>query len=284
AGAHSRYLHLRLIVCYSCTASAHNLVVLVVITLSATISQTFGISKTKSNNMASLGQLQKNSSSQLIRFTTHVPHRQACRSVRRPVLAVHAQQQQEQEQQQVQERSGPTGLNVGKYRPTSPAGWAEMAAVLRQANVKVVAPQELPWLKERGAVLIDIRPGESYAEGHLPGAANASFYQPIQGWTPWQVARRAGYALFGISQGTEANPHFLAEVRELVADPGSTPVVLYCNLGGSLEPTKNDKNGQQTRSMVAAYELVKGGFRNVSVLKGGYADWIAKDREIEVFE
>ncbi|GIL48209.1 hypothetical protein Vafri_4893 [Volvox africanus] len=234
--------------------------------------------------MASLGKWQQISPKQLTRSTTHVPHRQASRCLRRPVLAAQAQQKQEQEQQEVQQRSGPTGLNVGKFRPTSPAGWAEMAAVLRQANVKVVAPQELPWLKERGAVLLDIRPGESYAEGHLPGAANASFYQPIQGWTPWQVARRAGYALFGISQGTEANPNFLAEVRELVADPGATPVVLYCNLGGSLEPTKNDKNGQQTRSMVAAHELVKDGFKNVCVLKGGYADWVAKDREIEVFD
>ncbi|GLC59643.1 hypothetical protein PLESTB_001517300 [Pleodorina starrii] len=215
---------------------------------------------------------------------SHVPCPPRCIYARRPVLAVRAEQQQQEQEVAASQRSGPTGLNVGKYRPTSPAGWAEMAAALRQANVKVVAPQELPWLKEKGAVLLDIRPVESYGEGHLPGATSVSFYQPIQGWTPWQIARRAGYALFGISQGTEANPNFLSEVRQLVADPESTPVVLYCNLGGSLEPTKNDRNGQQTRSMVAAYELIQGGFKNVSVLKGGYLDWVANDREIEIFE
>ncbi|KXZ41689.1 hypothetical protein GPECTOR_319g23 [Gonium pectorale] len=150
--------------------------------------------------------------------------------------------------------------------------------------VRVVAPQELAWLRDKGAVLLDIRPEESYVQGHLPGALHVSFYQPIAGWTPWQVARRVGYAMFGISQGTEANPNFLEEVSELVSDPASTPVVLYCNLGGSLEPTKTDPNGQQTRSMVAAYELAQAGFKALHVLKGGYNDWVANDRDIEVIE
>jgi hypothetical protein len=35
------------------------------------------------------------------------------------------------------------------------------------------------------------------------------------GWTPWQVARRAGFVLFGVLNGTEANPNFLQEVEEL---------------------------------------------------------------------
>ncbi|GFR46335.1 hypothetical protein Agub_g7905 [Astrephomene gubernaculifera] len=206
---------------------------------------------------------------------------------RATTISVLAQQQQDPQpltQTSSQLRSGPTGLNVGQHRPTSPAGWAEMAAALRQANVRMVAPQELSWLSEKGAVLLDIRPAENYQEGHLPGAVNVPFYQPIQGWTPWQVARRMGYALFGIAHGTEVNPNFMADVSKLVADPASTPVVLYCSLGGSLEPTNNDKNGQQTRSMVAAYGLTQAGFKALHILKGGYFDWIANDREIEIFE
>ncbi|PNH10969.1 Rhodanese-like domain-containing protein 14, chloroplastic [Tetrabaena socialis] len=199
-------------------------------------------------------------------------------------LAPRAQQEQPQSAQQQQERSGPSGLNVGRFRPTSSQGWADMATALRQANVRVVAPQELPWVKEKGAVLVDIRPAASYSDGHLVGAASVPFYRQIEGWTPWKVARRVGYAMFGIAQGTEPNPDFIAEITGLVADPESTPVVVYCNLGGSLEQTKNDKNGQQTRSMIAAYELVQRGFKNVQVLKGGYFEWVANEREIETFE
>lgn len=42
------------------------------------------------------------------------------------------------------------------------------------------------------------------------------------------------------------------ELFELVPEPATTPVVIYCNFGGSLEPTKNDKNGQQVWSPVTA--------------------------------
>ncbi|KAG2441611.1 hypothetical protein HXX76_003231 [Chlamydomonas incerta] len=212
-------------------------------------------------------------------------------AVSRMAVVVRAQQQQQQQQGAASTSTpaelkgeGPTGLNVGRFRPTSPGGWAEMAAALREANLKILAPQELPWVKEKGAVIVDIRPEESYMEGHLPDAVNVPFYQPIQGWTPWQVARRVGYAMFGISQGTEVNPKFLSELFERVPEPATTPVVVYCNMGGSLEPTKNDRNGQQTRSMVAAFALISSGFKNVSVLKGGYFDWTAQGRDIEMFE
>lgn len=225
------------------------------------------------------------------------------RSCRQPLLqplcAQPQQQQQESQPQQPQQpqqpaaqepvaapgtRSGPTGLNVkGKYRPTSPGGWAEMSNTLREAGLRMVAPQEVPWQKEKGAVVVDIRPAESYKEGHVPDSVNVPFYQQIQGWTPWQVARRVGYAFFGVSQGTEPNPNFIAEVRNLVT-PETGSIIVYCNLGGSLEPTDINRNGTQTRSMVAAYELIQAGFKNVSVLKGGYSEWVNNGREVEVIE
>ncbi|KAG2499594.1 hypothetical protein HYH03_002535 [Edaphochlamys debaryana] len=197
---------------------------------------------------------------------------------RRIRLAVRAEQQQPGP---VGSRSGPTGLNVASMRPTSPGAWAIMSAALREANLRMLAPQELPWVKEKGAIVVDVRPEDSFAEGHLPGASNVPFYRSIDGWTPWQMARRVGFALFGVAKGTEPNPNFVSDVRSLVADPATTPVVLYCNMGGSLEPTKNDRNGQQTRSMIAAYELVQAGFKAVHVLKGGFGEWNSNGREVE---
>ena len=48
-----------------------------------------------------------------------------------------------------------------------------------------------------------------------------------------QIARRATFAFFGILNGTEYNPEFVAEVQAAVPRKGS-PVVLYCAIGGTL--------------------------------------------------
>jgi hypothetical protein len=68
-----------------------------------------------------------------------------------------------------------------------------------------------------------------------------------------------------------------AEV-EAVADR-STGVVLCCNLGGSLEAPSPTTPGIQSRSLMAAYELVKHGYAKVRILKGGVNNWrdIGKD-------
>lgn len=65
---------------------------------------------------------------------------------RMPVV-VRAQQQQQQQEPaatsattELGKGEGPTGLNVGRFRPTSPGGWAEMATALRQANVSSQLP------------------------------------------------------------------------------------------------------------------------------------------------
>ncbi|KAG2451946.1 hypothetical protein HYH02_003720 [Chlamydomonas schloesseri] len=95
--------------------------------------------------------------------------RRVCPTASRRTVVVRAQQQQEAATTATSaapelKGDGPTGLNVGRFRPTSPGGWAEMATALREANLKVLAPQELPWVKEKGAVIVDIRPEESYME------------------------------------------------------------------------------------------------------------------------
>lgn len=110
--------------------------------------------------------------------------------------------------------------------------------------------------------LIDVRPAGLYAQGRLDGAANVEYYRPIQGWSPWQVARRIGYAAFGVLNGTEVNPDFAAEVAAAVGGDKSRPVLLYCSQGGALEGGSAGaaKRGFQTR-WVWGCALLGGGGR-----------------------
>jgi rhodanese-related sulfurtransferase len=44
-----------------------------------------------------------------------------------------------------------------------------------------VSPQELMFAAERGVPVIDVRPIEDYAEGHIKGSISVQFYRQIEG-------------------------------------------------------------------------------------------------------
>lgn len=48
-----------------------------------------------------------------------------------------------------------------------------------------------------------------FLKGHPPGAINVEMYRLIREWTAWDIARRLGFAFFGIFSGTEENPEFI---------------------------------------------------------------------------
>ena len=199
------------------------------------------------------------------------------------------------------------------HRPTSPAGWEAMRTRLREAGVAMVAPQELAPMVARGAVLVDVRPREDHSRRRIPGAASAPIYRLIDGWSPEQLARRVGFALFGVFQGTEVNPNFVDELKAALgeggagAGAGATPrVILYCSQGGSIDAVgaaasaaaagpvgggagggARGKRGWQSRSLIAAYALVSaapeefGKGAAVGVLRGGFSEWARGGREVE---
>jgi rhodanese-related sulfurtransferase len=164
------------------------------------------------------------------------------------------------------------------FRPTSRGGWAVISNVLKDKCVRFSAPQEVVFARNDGLPLLDIRPNTQFKHGFIEGSKNVQFYRPIEGWDLWKVARRANFALF-MTEGTEPNPEFLDEVRELVPD-NRTPVTLMCNLGGHLDDYGPSPNGMQTRSLMAAYELLNAGYSDVRVLKGGIHEWSRQEREL----
>ena len=176
--------------------------------------------------------------------------------------------------------AGASGYAVGGgLRPTSPKAWEIIATELRQKKLTFASAADVK--KKRNAIVVDIRPKVEYDEAHVPGAVNVEFFQLIDGWDPLKIARRAVYAFFGILNGTEFNPNFFDEFEEAVQGDKRKEVIVYCNIGGTLEPWANSEFGRQSRSLTAAYELIRSGYTKVRVLDGGMATWIKDGEEYE---
>jgi rhodanese-related sulfurtransferase len=175
---------------------------------------------------------------------------------------------------------------------------------LKSRGLKFLTVQEVAKsTNKNNIVIIDVRPKEDYVKGHIPGAMSAEYYRLIQGWDFNSAIRRAGFAFFGILNGTEGNPNFVDDVRDAIQQQGSSSgsgggiggffggggsnkkVVLVCTLGGSLEPYGPSEFGQQTRSLMAAYALYEAGVvKEVCVLKGGFSEWCRGKMDIEIEE
>eukprot|EP00878_Enallax_costatus_P019678 GHUV01020763.1.p1 GENE.GHUV01020763.1~~GHUV01020763.1.p1 ORF type:complete len:190 (+),score=53.23 GHUV01020763.1:371-940(+) len=128
--------------------------------------------------------------------------------------------------------------------------------------------------KSGGAVLVDVRLGNKYESAHAAGSLSIPLYNPIQNWDLASTIRRAGFAFFGI-YGTELNTNFADDVLSRI--PKGKQIILMCENGGTLENKSGTKYGFQSRSLKAIYFLQQAGFRNVSYVKGGIAQW-ARDK------
>ncbi|PNS99736.1 hypothetical protein POPTR_015G008000v4 [Populus trichocarpa] len=171
----------------------------------------------------------------------------------------------------------PRGLRVfnAATKPAkSPAeeDWKTKREVLLQKKVRSVDVKEaLRLQKENNFVILDVRPEAEFKEAHPPGAINVQVYRLIKEWTAWDIARRAAFAFFGIFAGTEENPEFMQTVESKIDK--SAKIIVACSAGGTMRPSQNLPEGQQSRSLIAAYLLVLNGYTNVFHLEGGLYKW-----------
>ncbi|CAO2838571.1 unnamed protein product [Amaranthus hypochondriacus] len=178
-------------------------------------------------------------------------------------------------------RCSPVGLSI-RNAATKPAKspaeeeWKVKREVLLKNKVRSVDPKEaLRLQKENNFVILDVRPEAEFKGGHPPGAINVQVYRLIKEWTAWDIARRAAFAFFGIFSGTEENPNFLQEVESKIDK--NAKIIVACSSGGTMKPTQNLPEGQQSRSLIAAYLLVLNGYKNVFHLEGGLYNWFKED-------
>ncbi|KAJ1693160.1 hypothetical protein LUZ63_009858 [Rhynchospora breviuscula] len=150
--------------------------------------------------------------------------------------------------------------------------WKVKRQVLLEKRVRSVDVKEAFRLQnENNFVILDVRPEAEYNEAHPPGAINVQIYRLIKEWTAWDIARRAAFAFFGIFSGTEENPEFMQIVESKLSKDAK--IIVACSTGGTMKPTMNLPDGQQSRSLIAAYLLVLNGYKNVYHLEGGLYNW-----------
>ncbi|KAL9288349.1 Rhodanese-like domain-containing protein 14 [Arabidopsis thaliana] len=166
-------------------------------------------------------------------------------------------------------------------KPAKPAG---IQLVERERScVRSVDVKEAQRLqKENNFVILDVRPEAEYKAGHPPGAINVEMYRLIREWTAWDIARRLGFAFFGIFSGTEENPEFIQSVEAKLDKEAK--IIVACSSAGTMKPTQNLPEGQQSRSLIAAYLLVLNGYKNVFHLEGGIYTWGKEGLPVETIE
>ncbi|KAL6123041.1 hypothetical protein ACLB2K_075564 [Fragaria x ananassa] len=158
--------------------------------------------------------------------------------------------------------------------------WKIKRELLLQKKVRSVdAKEALRLQKENNFVILDVRPVKEFKEAHPPNAVNVQIYRLIKEWTAWDIARRAAFAFFGIFAGTEENPEFIQTVESKI-DKGAK-IIVACAAGGTMRPTQNLPEGQQSRSLIAAYLLVLNGYTNVFHLEGGLYSWFKEGLPVE---
>lgn len=175
----------------------------------------------------------------------------------------------------------PSGLRI-RSAATKPAKspveeeWKTKRELLLEKRVRSVDVKEAFRLQnENNFVILDVRPEAEFKEAHPPGAVNVQIFRLIKEWTAWDIARRAAFAFFGIFAGTEENPEFIESVTSKLDK--SSKIIVACSTGGTMKPSMNLPEGQQSRSLIAAYLLVLNGYTNVYHLEGGLYTWFKQD-------
>ncbi|KAM7273338.1 hypothetical protein ACFE04_028002 [Oxalis oulophora] len=161
--------------------------------------------------------------------------------------------------------------------------WKVKRQLLVEKKVRGVdANEALRLQKENNFVILDVRPIAEFKQAHPEGAINVQVYRLIKEWTAWDITRRIAFAFFGIFEGTEENPEFMQSVESQLNKDAK--IIVACASGGRIKPTQNFPEGQQSRSLIAAYLLVLNGYENVYHLEGGLYSWFKQELPIDSIE
>jgi len=135
-----------------------------------------------------------------------------------------------------------------------------------------------------GWVLLDVSPAEDYDEFHPAGAVSVPSVRFGGGGSDGNALRSAlrsvAFASLAVRPAEDVpSAEFRAAAAAALAG-GAKGAILACAAGGTLRPTTNFPDGQASRSLMAARELLgleagAKGTLPVAHLQGGISAWVA---------
>jgi rhodanese-related sulfurtransferase len=139
-------------------------------------------------------------------------------------------------------------LGAAVFAFSLPASAAETPASL--SGVTLVSAERAKALAESGAVVIDTRAANEYAEQHIKGAKSVPYRE-----------KSVKAANFDAAQDS-------FDLAKLPADKGA-PVVFYCNAG------------ECWKSYKASVVAQRAGYKAIHWLRGGIPEWKSKGLPVE---
>lgn len=169
--------------------------------------------------------------------------------------------------------SGSGIATVKGFPMASDPGWKIQAEELRARGIQGVQGAELMELTKTGVTVVDVRAKDRFEKASIPGSINIPLFQPITGWTPYKVARRFQFVIFGVS-GTEYNADFMKDFEEKVGGITTDLVFVDDSVRGTLAPTAAFPDGKPGHGLMAIYLTSTAGFKNpMKYLEGGIASF-----------
>lgn len=139
----------------------------------------------------------------------------------------------------------------------------------REKNLESISPSKAKELVDSGKyTIVDVRPKNLYNDATPIGAKSAPLFQ-LADWSKpsFTKALRAVALMANGVTPVEPNPDFIEDVKKAAGGKG---VILACEGGGSTEPTPSFQWGKASRSLTAAYRVLKTGAADpVLHLSGG---------------
>jgi rhodanese-related sulfurtransferase len=152
--------------------------------------------------------------------------------------------------------------------------WELIYKYLKEDNdLRSLSSRQAKELVDSGeAIIVDVRPRNLFKDATPIGAKSAPLFQLVDWSKPsFTKVLRAGALLANGVTPVEPNPDFLEDVRR-AAD--GKAIILACEGGGSTVPTPSFQWGKASRSLTAAYRVLRAKAASpVYHLQGGIYGW-----------
>ena len=169
--------------------------------------------------------------------------------------------------------------------------WPVVFEALTSSGLKSVNAKEANNLvKNKKATVLDVNNESQFVEGHIKDSVSVPLYIEVEEKRTLWIPLLTLNAVTNILTGSNTRPKvrsetFVEDCKKALGSDMNQSIVVTCGRGGTLSTGGNgkfdkegkqvvlQKNGIESSSLRAAYELMEAGYKNVVHLEGGNSAW-----------